>query len=404
MLSKHSPVCLFRVISTTNQRDEKCKLQKMTLSAAAMAVATLAMTGCGGGSTAPTNSTATTFSGKVIDGYIEGATVCLDLNNNQACDTGEPTDKSIAGGGYKLDVTGLSADKIKAAHLLTVIPTTAKDADDGGKTLAEAGKSAFNLLAPAAAYVATDGTLSSAVISPLTTLVSHEIIAGNNMPLATAESNVRGRLKLASATDLRQDFVANKDTSLTEKAQMVAMTIAEVKKASLADTVAKPTDQQALLAALNYLQTQVAALQTAFDAAKVANANAKPVDAVKTALATDTAKPATADLVSQAKQVTDSSITSAAAVLATGFYNAQNVLDDCSGSCTTYYTKISGSSGKFNADSYKLTTTWVSDPTQLSGDYSLTASGWVQDNNCINGTYTDEATAPPSHATIRHNV
>jgi len=364
-------------------------LYKTQLTTVAIAMAAMAMTGCGGGSSPTAQPINTSLSGKVIDGYIEGATVCLDLNNNQACDSDEPWDKSVAGGGYKLDISGLSTDKIKAAHLLTVIPTTAKDADDDGKTLAEVGKSAFNLLAPAAAFFAADGTLSSAVISPLTTLVSHEMIAGNNMPLATAEANVRGRLKLATTADLRQDFVANKEGALIAKAQMLAMAIAEVKKVTLADTTAKPTDQQALMAALSYLQTQVAVLQTAFDAAKAANANAKTVDAVKTALATDTAKPVTGDLVSQAKQVTDSSITSAATVLAAGFYSADQ-LDNCNGSCSSYYTKISGGSGKLNADAYQLSATgWVPDPTP-SGDYSLTANGWVQDDGCKNGTFTEE--------------
>ena len=158
------------------------------------------LTACGGGGGSA--SSPTTFSGVVVDGYIEGATVCLDLNANQACDPGEPSATSKVGGAYSLDVSGVDADKLKSVHLLTVVPDSAKDADDGGKTLKEAGKKTFNLLAPVAAFVNSDGSLKSAVISPLTTLVSHEMITGSNT-LETSEKYVRSRLDLASDTDLR---------------------------------------------------------------------------------------------------------------------------------------------------------------------------------------------------------
>ena len=43
-----------------------------------------------GGGTTPTTPTPT-ITGKAIDGYLAGATVCLDLNNNGVCDAGEPS-------------------------------------------------------------------------------------------------------------------------------------------------------------------------------------------------------------------------------------------------------------------------------------------------------------------------
>lgn len=79
------------------------KLTKLALACAL----TGSLAACGGGKTA-------TFGGKVIDGYIEGATVCLDLNANQACDSVEPSDVSKADGTYSLDITGLPLAKIKA--------------------------------------------------------------------------------------------------------------------------------------------------------------------------------------------------------------------------------------------------------------------------------------------------
>lgn len=359
----------------------------------ALVLASLALVGCGGGSG---SSQVSLLSGNVIDGYIEGAEVCLDLNNNQTCDTGEP--KAITGkdGGYKLETTGLLASQIKAAHLLTNVPTTAKDADDGGKTLAEAGKSAFNLLAPASAYVKSDGSaVTGAVISPLTTLVSHEMITGNT-PLTTAQSYVRTRLSLSDTTDLTQDFVAKKDATLIEKAQVLTAAIGEVKAQALKDTSTAASDKQALFAALQYLQTQVADLQIAVKIAKDANSIAKPVDWVKTAIATDAAKPAVADLVLEAKKTTDSSASSAIDnLLQAGFYGAQHILESCgtasSTLCIPSYLKVSGSNGNFTSDQgYSLSgSAWVK--SNQNDDFRLSEKGWVS-ARCTGGTYTEDGT------------
>jgi hypothetical protein len=293
------------------------------------------------------------------------------MNGNLQCDSGEPMATSKADGSFSLDVTGLATDKIKAAHLLTVVPSTAKDADDGGKTLAEAGKSSFSLLAPAVAFVKTAGSsVAGAVVSPLTTLVSHEMISGNSN-LDTAEKYVRERLGLAADTDLRQDFVAKKDEALVEKAQMLAVAIGSVKAAALADTASKATDKDALLAALTYLQTEVATLQAEFAKAKQTNSTAKPVELVKAALKTDAAKPVTANLVAEAKKISNSTLaTSVVTIIEQGFYSADHVLENCGTananySCMPSYWKVQGSGGKIISER----------------DYSLTASGWSQENN-----------------------
>ncbi len=348
----------------------------------ALLLACMSLAGCGGGG----SGSASAISGSVIDGYIEGATVCLDLNANLACDSTEPSATTAKDGSYKLDTSSLSTDQIKAAHLLTVVPETAKDADDNGQTLKEAGKSAFSLLAPAAAYVGTDAAVTGAIISPLTTLVAHDMITSQT-PLATAEANVRGRLALADGTDLRQDFVAKKDASLSEKAQMLTVALGNVKAQALADTTTQASDKQALLAALQYLQTQVAQLQAAFDEAKKNNAAAKPVDLVKTALAAETAKPVVADLVAAAKKTTESSaVSSVTALIEQGFYGAENVLKNCGTSCTPSYWKVQGSGGKISLDQdYYLSSGSWQKYTSSNTDLVLTSKGWVSENTCASG-------------------
>lgn len=343
------------------------RISNQTLLSAAL-LGSLALAGCGGSSSptadpTPTASKVTTITGSVIDGYIEGANVCLDVNVNQICDADEPKTVTDANGSYKLDTSALTTDQIKAAHLLTVVPDTAKDKDDGGLTLAVAGKKGFSFMAPAAAYVTADGgAVTGAVISPLTTLVSHDMIAGGNV-LDTAKSNVRGRLSLPETTDLTQDFVAKNEPVLKAKAQMLTIAIGEVKAQALADTTSKPSDKQAFFAALDYLQNQVAALTKAFDAAKAVNANAKPVALVNTAIATGAAKPEVTKLVAEAKK-TETPLASASdlvALLEQGAYNPNRIIDECSfltpdtsGYCAPTYTKLLGNAGNLTEDDYRL--------------------------------------------------
>ncbi len=53
---------------------------------------TLLYTGCGGGgSDSSATSDTGSFSGVAVDGYISGATACLDMNLNSTCDSDEPT-------------------------------------------------------------------------------------------------------------------------------------------------------------------------------------------------------------------------------------------------------------------------------------------------------------------------
>ena len=184
-------------------------------------------------------ATAAALSGKVVDGYLQGAEVCLDTNADKVCDTAKAI--TDANGSYSLTHT-LTADQLASAHVLVVVPETAKDADDGGKTLKEAGKAAFELLAPAA---------KPQVVSPLTTLVSERMIS-NRQSVADAESSVVGTLKLDNGTALlgaSADFVAANKADLKQLAQTTAVLLGEVKKV-VTNTVSsnagivKPAEQQ----------------------------------------------------------------------------------------------------------------------------------------------------------------
>jgi len=367
-------------------------VQKMTSSRflkgvlAATAVAVLSACG-GGGGTGTTSDSAPApiiFSGKVIDGYIEGAKVCLDLNANQGCDAGEPSDTSKADGGFSLDVSSITAAQLATAHLLTTVPTTAKDADDAGKTLAEAGKRGFSLMAPATAFSSADGkTLSAAVISPLTTLVSHDMIAGNNKPLAAAQAAVVMRLGLSAGTNLNQDFVASNNSVLQKQAQIIAAAIASVSH-TVKIAVTGTADRDALLAALTYLQQNIAALVQSLPASTTQTTT----QLVNAALATPALQPVPADLVSAAQQITASTAVDIATLLADGIYYANCVFvqTNCG---PARYDKTSGSSGQWTGSQYALASgSWA--PASDAPPYVLQPTGWVLDTNAHSGTFTSD--------------
>lgn len=356
--------------------------RSLKLALAATAVAALAACGGGGGSPQPIM-----FSGKVIDGYIEGAKVCLDLNANQACDTGEPSDTSKAGGGFSLDVSGITAAQLATAHLLTTVPTSAKDADDDGKTLAEAGKLGFSLMAPATAFSSADGKLSAAVISPLTTLVSHDMIAGNNKPLEDAKVAVLKRMGLDVRTDLNQDFVAGKNSDLQKQARIIAAAIGAV-SVKVKQDVNDTTDRDALLAALTYLQQNITALVKSVQSVPDSTTQT-PTQLVNAALNTSALKPIPATLASAAKQITASSAADIVTLLADGVYSDDCLFvqtDDCS---SARYSKNSGNDGKYTSSRYALVSgAWVK--SSETPPYVLKEGGWKLGNDFIAGTFTSD--------------
>jgi hypothetical protein len=180
------------------------------------------LAGCGGGggsSSIGTEealvATESELTGKVIDGYISGATVCLDLNNNYTCDPDEPSALSGAGGSYTFTYEGTIPEGIQ---ILADIPIGAVDEDLG------VVDKPYSMLAPAA---------HPEVVTPLTTLVSQEIqsSAGQLTP-EEAEKSVKLMLDIDESDSLLgNDFVANEDTDLQATATFVAEVLAVAKDA-----------------------------------------------------------------------------------------------------------------------------------------------------------------------------
>lgn len=174
----------------------KFDIQRISLAIASAGLLTLY--GCGGGSSStatapPPSSVATTADVgiTVVDGPIKNATVCLDKNNNGACDTGEPTGKTDVAGKVTLKVD--LADVGKFA-VLAVVGTDAVDSDTGAVPVP------FTLKAPA------DKT---GVVSPLTTLVQ-SIIESTGVSSAVAASQVQAQTGIN--VSLFEDFTKSTST------------------------------------------------------------------------------------------------------------------------------------------------------------------------------------------------
>ena len=204
-----------------------------------MLASTVILAGCGGGGSgsgsgsgsnvstaapiAPAPSPASIeFSGKVIDGYIQGATVCLDINNNYACDDNEPFSLSGIGGSYTFTFEGEIADGVQ---ILADIPIGAVDEDLG------VIDKPYNMLTPAD---------NPGVITPLSTLVAQQVLdSGKTLSSSDAEKSVKLSLGIDETKSLlNNDFIENSDAEMQESATVIAEALAVIKETLVSDDVA----------------------------------------------------------------------------------------------------------------------------------------------------------------------
>lgn len=181
-----------------------------------------ALVACGGGggggsSTASTPATPVTLSGKVIDGYIKGALVCLDINSNNKCDLEfEPHTTSLEGGAYTLPPYAGSLAGLR------VIAEVGADAIDEQDNLKIGAGNTYSLLAPAAA---------SSTVTPFSTMVSSTIAAGGGeaqVSIGQALSNISAQTGIAVDKLIASDYVAKNDVATAKVAQAAATAIAQV--------------------------------------------------------------------------------------------------------------------------------------------------------------------------------
>lgn len=185
---------------------------------AAAAAATLAA--CGGSSDDATPAPGpVAIAGVVADGPLQGATACYDLNDNTACDAGEPSATTDADGRYTFEVDPAQA----GAHaVIAQVPATAIDKDTGA-----AVGTAFVLKSPPSGSAAAQ----TVFVSPLTTLVV-DVAATRGVSVAAALASVQAQLGL-SASPL-SNYVAGADTQAATLARSVNAVRTEIAKLAAA--------------------------------------------------------------------------------------------------------------------------------------------------------------------------
>lgn len=230
------------------------KVPAVALSSVAMAL----LVACGGGGGGSGGSpSASAISGAVIDGYIEGAKVCLDLNANGACDAGEPSATTDSNGKYTLEPGNANTAGL---NLIAEIPDTAKDSDDGGQTLAAAGKSAYTMATFAD---------QPAVLTPLTTLIVGKVAAESLTP-TMAKERVLASLGLPADTNPHSDHIAEGNLLVQSAAQQVASRLQQAQGALPSDTA--PAGRfAALFEALSTQQNSSGAINADFPAGTLMN-------------------------------------------------------------------------------------------------------------------------------------
>ena len=155
------------------------------LLAAAILTPTLVLTGCffddddddKPGSGGSTSSSA----GLAYDGYLIGATVCIDLNLNKTCDASDPSSTTDANGNF--NITGLTATQAKYPLVLESTADT-EDSDNPGVKVG----TGLKFLAPA----------GSKTVSAYSTIIQAKIQA----KLAGGDTRALAQLKAEAATEL----------------------------------------------------------------------------------------------------------------------------------------------------------------------------------------------------------
>jgi hypothetical protein len=193
------------------------------LPTAVAVAALLALVACGGGggdttdTPAPDPNAPVSLTGTVaVDGAVRNAVVCLDLNDNGACDLGEPVSAPTgANGAYSLTAT---AQQLATASLISPMvpgaladPNTTIDMADGGAT-AETP------------YVLRQVPGKAGQINPLTTLVAAGV--RNGMSEAVARSNAAEQLGIdQTKIDNYQEDPAFTD-AVVDNARLMASVVA----------------------------------------------------------------------------------------------------------------------------------------------------------------------------------
>jgi len=189
--------------------------------------------GGGGDGGGPATVERISFSGLVADGYLDSATVCLDINENKVCDAGEPSTTSGAGGAFTIaDATQEQRDTYPLLVQVVV-----------GTTIDEDTKTTAN---PDGVVLNKPLTLSAPVgyefISPLSTMVQSEVEDGST----PSQAEMAVQEKLGTTLSLDEDYIAAQESgefTAEQEAEFAQLhQVAQVTARVISDNIVKLED------------------------------------------------------------------------------------------------------------------------------------------------------------------
>jgi len=169
--------------------------------------------GGGGGGSGGDSKVATSIT--VIDGYIKGATVCVDKNDNGACEADETQGTTDENGKVTLNIPAADVGKY---HIVAYVPAGAIDSDTG-----KAVGTAFTLRAPKD---------ENSVVTPLTTLVVQKIEGDSTGKTTTA----RAKQQVSDSTGINLSYLMGDVTqNIDQTPRTLARLLAAIQKNRLSD-------------------------------------------------------------------------------------------------------------------------------------------------------------------------
>lgn len=173
-------------------------MKTMRIGAALMTAALWTLAGCGS-----SGQTGDAISGKLVDGYIKGALVCLDVDRNLKCDAGEPA--AITGSSGEFTFFPVKGTATTGLLIVAEIEKGATDSDFPGQPVAATRMLGF--------------ADEPAVVSPLTTVVASMVLGGATR--SDAQASARALLGLSPTFDFSTDYIAGGNTDAHAIAQAV---------------------------------------------------------------------------------------------------------------------------------------------------------------------------------------
>lgn len=199
----------------------------------------------------PTPSVTTEY-GRVIDGYLEDATVCLDKDNNNKCDASETQASTDAQG--RFDIKPFKGEWV-------LVQATAGKTKDNGTLISES-------------FILRGIANKNKSITPYTTLLYVMKTTGK-----TEQQAIKDIQKIFNLgdQDIANDYIAAKDSRVQSAAEVLVRAVTIINKKALKLDAVDPTSEESLIKHLSWYQLTTGALEQ-LNAIKSSNPNASVQD------------------------------------------------------------------------------------------------------------------------------